>query len=73
MYEFILRASIIYLNYKYKLNISMENGCKKEINIVKYNCILKVADDEVRVFYLKMIGDYYKYIVKTEAREKFKD
>ena len=51
----------------------METGCKKIICNVNDNCILKEADYETRIFYLKMIGDYYWYSAKTEGREKFKD
>ena len=48
-----------------KLSINMETGCKKVTSIVNYYEIPKVADDETRIFYLKIIGDYYKNTAKT--------
>ena len=51
----------------------MESGWKKVISLIKYNCIPKAADDETKVLYLKMIGDYHRYTAKTGGREKSKD
>ena len=51
----------------------METSCKKVISILKDNCIPKATDDEAKVFYLKMIGDYYRNTTKTGWRKKFKD
>lgn len=31
----------------------------------------KAADDETRVYYFKLIGDYYRYMVSSAAMQLF--
>ena len=50
-------------NYKYWTN--KKTGWQKLISIVKDTCIPNATDDEAKVFNLKMIENYYKYITKT--------
>ena len=50
----------------------MKTNYKKVISIVKEKYILKAADNQT-IVYLKVIGNYYKYITKAEGRGKFKD
>ena len=43
---------------------------KKLITIVKDNCLPKSGGSEPKVFYLKMIGDYYRYTAKAASGDK---
>ena len=47
--------------YKTKVEAELADKCKKVINIVKDNSLLKAKSPESQTFYLKMIGDYYRY------------
>ena len=59
--------------YRSKIAKELEANCKKVIGIVKDNCIPKAADDEAKVFYLKMIGDYYRYNAETATGDKLSE
>ena len=56
-------------NYKKKIEGELEGQCKKVIKIVKDHSIPKATEAESKTFYLKMIGDYYRYIAET-AKDK---
>lgn len=51
--------------YKVKISKELQANCQKVINIVKEKCLTKNLKDEAKVFYLKMIGDYYRYTAET--------
>jgi hypothetical protein len=51
--------------YKTKISKELENNCQKVIDIVKVHALDKASDDEAKVFYLKMIADYYRYTAET--------
>mmetsp|Transcript_32859 Transcript_32859/g.37630 ORF Transcript_32859/g.37630 Transcript_32859/m.37630 type:complete len:240 (-) Transcript_32859:60-779(-) len=56
--------------YKEKISKELEANCKKIINIVLEKSLPKATDDEAKVFYLKMIGDYYRYTAETAKGDK---
>jgi hypothetical protein len=56
--------------YKEKISKELEDNCQKVIDIVNQNCLPKAGDDEAKVFYLKMIGDYYRYTAETASGDK---
>jgi 14-3-3 protein epsilon len=56
--------------YKEKISKELEKNCQKIINIVKEKSLPKASDDEAKVFYLKMIGDYYRYTAETATGDK---
>ena len=51
--------------YKKKIEGELEKQCKKVISIVQDHSIPKATEAESKTFYLKMIGDYYRYIAET--------
>ena len=51
--------------YKKKIEKELENKCKQIISIVKDKSMKKATEAESKTFYLKMIGDYYRYIAET--------
>jgi 14-3-3 protein epsilon len=51
--------------YKGKIEKELEQQCKRVINIVKEKSLPKATDAEGKTFYLKMIGDYHRYIAET--------
>ena len=56
--------------YKEKISKELETNCQKVITIVKDKWIPKASDDEAKVFYLKMIADYYRYTAETATGSK---
>lgn len=59
--------------YKAKISKELESNCQKVINIVKDKCFPKASEDEAKVFYLKMIADYYRYTAETATGDKLKE
>jgi len=55
--------------YKKKIGKELESQCKKVIEIVKTYSLPKATEDESKTFYLKMIGDYYRYIAENATDE----
>jgi 14-3-3 protein epsilon len=56
--------------YKEKISAELEKNCSKIISIVKDKSLPKASDSEAKVFYLKMIGDYYRYTAETAKDDK---
>ena len=59
--------------YKEKISAELESNCNKIISIVNDFCLPKAEDDEAKVFYLKMIGDYYRYTAETATGGKLEE
>jgi 14-3-3 protein epsilon len=51
--------------YKGTIEKELEQQCKRVINIVKDKSLPKATEAEGKTFYLKMIGDYHRYIAET--------
>lgn len=56
-------------DYKKKIGKELESKCKQVIEIVKSHSLPKATEDEAKTFYLKMIGDYYRYIAENATAE----
>lgn len=57
--------------YKHKIEQALYADCEKIIDIVRTKVLSKAADgDEPRAFFVKMVGDYYRYIAETAQGEK---
>uniref|UniRef100_A0A7S3JIU3 14-3-3 domain-containing protein n=1 Tax=Euplotes harpa TaxID=151035 RepID=A0A7S3JIU3_9SPIT len=52
-------------NYKVKIGQELEQKCKTVIDIIKKHSLPKATEDDSKTFYLKMIGDYYRYIAEN--------
>lgn len=51
--------------YRVKIREELANNCLKIINIVKERYLPKVKEEGAKVFYLKMIEDYYRYTAES--------
>ena len=56
--------------YRNKISDELAGNCDKIIKIVNDYALPKAGDDEAKVFYLKMIGDYYRYTAETAQGDK---
>lgn len=52
-------------NYKRKIEESLYKDCEHIIDIIKTKVLSKTAEDEAKAFFVKMVGDYYRYIAET--------
>lgn len=56
--------------YKNKIELALYADCEKIIDIVRTKVLSKQCEDEPRAFFVKMVGDYYRYIAETAQAEK---
>jgi hypothetical protein len=56
--------------YKHKIEQALYADCEKIIDIVRSKVLTKPSEDEPRAFFVKMVGDYYRYIAETAQNEK---
>ena len=62
--------------YKKKIEGELQKDCQNIINMIKQDAMKSLADPEGKAFFLKMVGDYYRYMAEsaqadllTQARE----
>jgi len=58
--------------YKQTVEDELEKICKEVVDLLINNLIKQVSgkNDETEVFYLKMTGDYYRYLAEFRASEE---
>ena len=56
--------------YKTKIEEELYKDCLRIISVVKENCIEKGGDHESEAFFLKMVGDYYRYVAENASPDK---
>lgn len=58
--------------YKKKIEAELTNFCQDILALIDSNLIKKASTPESKVFYLKMKGDYYRYISEYAKDEQHK-
>ena len=48
----------------------MYKDCEHIIELIKSKVLSKQADEEAKAFFVKMVGDYYRYITETAQGAK---
>jgi 14-3-3 protein epsilon len=56
--------------YKKKIEEELYKNCEEIISIIKTDVLEKATDPESRAFFLKMIGDYCRYIAESAKNER---
>jgi 14-3-3 protein epsilon len=59
--------------YKQKIEDELFNQCLSIVNLVKDKCIRLAANSESKAFFLKMAGDYYRYIAESAQGDKLNE
>ena len=59
--------------YRKKISKELEANCQKVIDIVNEHAMPKASDAEAKVFYLKMVADYYRYTAETAEGDKLNE
>ena len=49
-------------NYKTQIETKLTNDCQRVIDIINKKVLTKPCDGESKAFFIKMVGDYYRYI-----------
>ena len=56
--------------YKKKIEESLYRDCEHIIQIIQSKVLTKSAEAEAKAFFVKMVGDYYRYIAETAQGDK---
>jgi 14-3-3 protein epsilon len=56
--------------YKLKIEGELQNDCQNIINMIKNDAMKSQVDAEGRAFFLKMVGDYYRYMAESAQGDK---
>jgi hypothetical protein len=57
-------------DYKRRIEDELYRNCDEIIGLIRADVLAKAADDESRAFFLKMIGDYCRYIAESAKNDR---
>ena len=58
--------------YKREIKLELQNKCQEIINMIKTDAMKSISDIDNQAFFLKMIGDYYRYMGESAKGEVLK-
>jgi 14-3-3 protein epsilon len=72
------------MEYKGRIEDQLRQDCQKIIDMIKSRVLSGTCSDEAKAFFVKMVGDYYRYIaenakdalleeVKTKAKQAYEE
>jgi 14-3-3 protein epsilon len=56
-------------HYKKKIEGELQRDCQNIINMIKNDAMKSLSDAEGKAFFLKMVGDYYRYMAESAQNE----
>ena len=59
--------------YKSQIVDKLIGDCEKVINIIQTKVLNVACDNEPKAFFVKMVGDYYRYIAENAKDAKFEE
>lgn len=57
-------------DYKKRIEEELYRNCDEIISIIRADVLSKGSDDEARAFFLKMIGDYCRYVAESAKDDR---
>lgn len=57
-------------DYKKRIEEELYKDCQNIINMIKNDAMKTQTDPESRSFFLKMVGDYYRYMAESAQGDK---
>lgn len=57
-------------SYKKRIEELLYKDCESIIEIIQSKVLSKTAEAEAKAFFVKMVGDYYRYIAETAQGDK---
>ena len=61
------------LDYKNKIESQLTSDCQKIIDIINNRVLAGECADEAKAFFVKMVGDYYRYIAENAKEALLED
>ena len=59
--------------YKNKIESELYNQCIGIVELVKDKCMKVATEAESKAFFLKMVGDYYRYVAESATADKLEE
>lgn len=59
--------------YKKKIEGELFDQCIHIVNVVKDKCMKVASNNESKAFFLKMVGDYYRYVAESATADKLSE
>ena len=59
--------------YKKKIEAELFKQCLDIVAIVKDQCMANAKDSESKAFFLKMVGDYYRYVAESADKDRIEE
>jgi len=59
--------------YKKKIELELFNQCLAIVALVRDKCMKVAQDQESKAFFLKMIGDYYRYVAESASPDRLEE
>lgn len=56
--------------YKKKIEDGLYRDCENVISLIQSKALSKSSEPEARAFFVKMVGDYYRYIAETAQGDR---
>ena len=60
-------------DYKKQIEEGLYKDCETVIDLIKSKVLSKTCGDEAKAFFVKMVGDYYRYIAETAQAAKLEE
>jgi 14-3-3 protein epsilon len=60
-------------SYKTRIENELFDQCVMIVNLVKESCVESATDSDSKAFFLKMVGDYYRYVAESAHGEKLEE
>jgi 14-3-3 protein epsilon len=60
-------------SYKKRIEGELFDQCIEIVNVVKDKCMKVASTNESKAFFLKMAGDYYRYVAESATADKLQE
>ena len=61
------------LSYKSQIETQLQQDCQKIIDMINSRVLETSCSDEAKAFFVKMVGDYYRYIAENAKDQLLED
>lgn len=59
--------------YKQRIELDLFNQCLDIVHTVKDRCLKLAVEPESKAFFLKMVGDYYRYVAESASPDRLEE
>ena len=60
-------------DYKQKIEDQLTGDCERVVDMIQQKVLAKACDGEAKAFFVKMVGDYYRYIAENAKGQKLEE